>query len=256
MHPAFTRIDHRPWPLPPRRWIGRQRWCDLLFAHWPVNQGDLRPLVPAALELDEFDGTSWVGVVPFRMEDVTLRGFPAVPFLSAFPELNLRLYVKHGGKPGVWFLSLDTTSRLSVWGARKFFHLPYFRASMTVDAARDSVRYASLRDSDRSIVFRSTYAPVSAPYESAAGTLEHFLTERYCLYAQAPDGTIERTDIHHHPWPLQKAEVEIEENTLATPFGFRLTSAPPLMHFAHELDVVVWRPVRSAGFQPAGLRPS
>src|SRR5690554_1769026 len=115
MHPALTQTDHRPWPLPAHRWTWRQTWCDLLFAHWPIDAKKLRPLVPEALTIQEYDGTSWIGVVPFRMEGVMLRPLPDLPWLSAFPELNVRLYVEYGGKPGVWFLSLDATNPLAVW---------------------------------------------------------------------------------------------------------------------------------------------
>src|SRR5262245_21637301 len=117
MHPAFRRTDHRPWPLPTRRWIGRQTWLDLLFAHWPVAADRLRAFVPAGVTIQELDGTSWVGVVPFRMEGVTFRPIPALPGISAFPELNLRLYVEVDDKPGVWFVSLDAANPLAVWAA-------------------------------------------------------------------------------------------------------------------------------------------
>jgi len=127
MHPALAETDHRPWAIPERPWAWRQRWCDLLFAHWPVPVAALRHLVPEALTIQQFGGTSWVGVVPFRMEGVTMRGLPEMPGLSAFLELNLRLYVEYQGRPGVWFLSLDASNPPAVWAARTFFHLPYFR---------------------------------------------------------------------------------------------------------------------------------
>src|SRR5262245_23820541 len=114
MHPALSKTDHRPWPLPAGPWLGRMSWCDLLFAHWPVPADALRPLVPAALAIQEYDCTSWVGLVPFRMKDTMVRGLPDLPGLSAFPEMNLRLYVELGGKPGVWFISLDAANPLAV----------------------------------------------------------------------------------------------------------------------------------------------
>ena len=128
MHPSLRQTDHRPWPLPPGPWTWRQQWCDLLFAHWPMPVAALRALVPPVLEIQEFDGTSWVGVVPFHMRGVMRRPLPDLPWVSAFAELNLRLYVVHGGRPGVWFVSLDAANPLAVWAARTFFHLPYFHA--------------------------------------------------------------------------------------------------------------------------------
>jgi uncharacterized protein YqjF (DUF2071 family) len=137
--------DHRPWPLPSSPWVMRQKWHDLLFMHWRIPPQTLRPLVPAALELDHFEGSAWLGVVPFRMTGVRLRGTPAIPGLSAFPELNVRTYVSAGGKPGVWFFSLDAASAIAVAAARAWFHLPYFRARMSLEAHGDEIRYQSHR---------------------------------------------------------------------------------------------------------------
>jgi uncharacterized protein YqjF (DUF2071 family) len=124
MHQAFARQDHRPWQLPRTAWRWRQSWCDLLFAHWPVSAELLRRFVPEPLRVQEFDGTAWIGIVPFRMESVMHRPLPDLPWISAFPELNVRTYVEHGGKPGVWFLSLDATNVLAVAAARRFFICP------------------------------------------------------------------------------------------------------------------------------------
>jgi hypothetical protein len=217
-----------------------------LFAHWPVPASRLRRFVPPELSIQEFDGTSWVGVVPFRMEGVMLRPLPDLPGVSAFPEMNLRLYVEAGGKPGVWFVSLDAANRLAVWAARWLFQLPYFYADMTVERQGERIRYTSERRSRGArVAFKGGYAPTSGVFESKRGTIEHFLTERYCLYAQARDGTILRGDVHHWPWPLQRAEAEIEENAVAQPQGIELTGPPPLLHFSRRLDVVVWPPERA-----------
>lgn len=242
MHPAFTRADHRPWGLPERPWSWRQSWLDLLFLHWPVPVKVLRPLVPAELEIQEFDGTSWVGVVPFRMVGVTRRYLPDLPWVSAFPEFNVRLYVEAGGKPGVWFLSLDATNPLAVWAARRFFHLPYHRADIEIVRHGHRLHYDARRR-DGTVGFRARYEPVGAVYESRPGTLEHWLTERYCLYAKRPDGVLLRNDVHHVPWPLQRSEAHVTLNTLLEPHGIGVTGAP-LCHFARRVDVVVWNAER------------
>ena len=239
MHPAFARTDHRPWQVPQRPWSMRQSWLDLLFAHWPVPRSVLRPHVPPELELQEFDGTSWIGLVPFRMQGVTARFMPSLPWLSAFPELNVRLYVEAEGKPGVWFLSLDATQPLAVWAARRFFHLPYFRAEMSLTVAASEVCYRSRRR-DSELSFCGRYRPTGEAAESLPGSLAHFLTERYCLYAKAPDGTLLRNEVHHLPWPLQPAEAEFTENSMLAPYGLANALTPPVLHFAHRLDVVVW----------------
>jgi len=243
MHPAFDHVEHRPWPLPEGRWTWRQSWCDLLFAHWPVEARALRPLVPPELAIQEFDGTSWIGVVPFRMQGVMRRPLPDLPWISAFPELNLRLYVEADGKPGVWFLSLDATNRLAVWAARRFFHLPYFHARMSLEQRSQRFSYRSLRLAEpRGLAFSTEYEPVSDPYLSTPGSLEHWLTERYCLYARSPAGRLLRAEVHHQPWPLQRAEASIDRNDLLAPHGLSVAGAPALLHFSRRIDVVVWSP--------------
>lgn len=238
MHPAFARTDHRPWPHPVRRWSWRQSWCELLFLHWPVSAARLRPLVPPALNIQEFDGTSWIGLVPFRMAGVMRRPLPDMPWVSAFPELNVRLYVEAEGKPGVWFLSLDATNPLAVWAARQFFYLPYYRADMAIEHESEHIVYESARQR-ADARFRVRYRPTGGVYETSPGNLDHWLTERYCLYAQSPHGKLLRNEVHHVPWPLQPAEAEIEKNTMLESYGIELEGAP-LCHFARRIDVVVW----------------
>lgn len=245
-HPAFARVDHRPWPLPDRPWIWRQTWHDLLFAHWPVPAAELRPLVPPQLTIGEYGGTSWVGLVPFRMTGVTLRGLPGLPGLSAFPEMNLRLYVERDGRAGVWFISLDAAHALAVWTARHLVHLPYYRARMSVGHEGDLVRYASeRRGRGPRVALRATYRPTGPVFAATPGSLAHFLTERYCLFTETRDGTLRRLDIHHAPWPLQPAEAAFDTNLVAEPQGIPLPSTPPVLYFSRRIDVVGWGLVRS-----------
>lgn len=241
MHSALERQNHRPWPIPEKRWTWRQSWRDLLFAHWPVPAHELRRLVPEPLEIQEFEGTSWVGVVPFRMAGVMRRPLPDLPGISAFPELNLRLYVETQGRPGVFFLSLDATNPLAVWAARRFFHLPYEHASIDITRSGAGFAYrAHRRGGDAA--FEGVYAPSSAVRESTPGTLEHWLTERYCLYACSPRGDLFRAEVHHVPWPLQDATASISRNTIGHPHGLDLSSEPATLHFSQRIDVVVWSP--------------
>lgn len=221
-----------------------QSWHDLLFAHWPVPCDALRRLVPAALVLDTYDGTAWIGVVPFRMSGIRLRRLPPLPWLSAFPELNVRTYATRGGKPGVFFFSLDAANPLAVAVARRWYHLPYMRARMSATTEADGVRYASRRTHHGApqAELRARYRPMGPVTRAAPGTLEHWLTERYCLYALDRHGTVYRGEIHHEPWPLQAAEAEVEVNTMTRPLV--LPDTQPLLHFARRLDVVVW-PLRA-----------
>ncbi|MFO1045298.1 MAG: DUF2071 domain-containing protein [Planctomycetaceae bacterium] len=241
MHIAFSRLDHRPWPVPNAAWTWRQNWKDLLFAHWPIPAAELQRLVPKGLRIQEFDGTSWIGVVPFRMTGVMRRPLPDLPGVSAFPELNLRIYVEYEGKPGVWFLSLDAANSLAVWGARTFFHLPYFLADITHRETSAGFEFKSSRQkTSERIDVTANYRPTSAPFEATPGTLEHFLVERYCLYAQSKDGRLFRGDVHHVPWPLQHAGGEVRAEALFKPHGLAIGSDAPLLHFSRGVDVVVW----------------
>ena len=242
MHPALSHTDHRPWRLPSSPWVGRQSWLDLLFAHWPIRVDQVRHLVPPELLVQEFGGTSWIGLVPFRMQGVMLRPLPDMPGISAFPELNVRLYVEMGGKPGVWFLSLDADHALAVWAARAAFHLPYYRARMSLRQLGDGIDYSSVRR-DASARFRGQYRPVGDLFAASPGSLEHWLTERYCLYAMSPSGKLRITEVHHRPWPLQNAAALVIENSMFEPHGIKVKGAP-VRHFARRLDVVFWSPRR------------
>lgn len=241
MHPALTQLDHRPWPLPAEPWTWRQNWLDLLFAHWPISADVLRPLVPAALEIEEFAGTSWLGVVPFRMTGVMRRPFPNLPGISAFPELNLRLYVGCQGRSGVWFLSLDAANRLAVWAARRFFYLPYHWARIEHVRQGDGIRFrAERRWSGPSVEFEASFRPTGEPFRARPGSLEHFLTERYCLYAQDPRGRLLRCEVHHRPWPLELAAGQVEAQALLRRHGIALPPVEPLLHFSRGVEVVAW----------------
>ena len=243
MHPSLRIVEHRPWPLPRGPWIMQQTWHDLLFAHWPVPESEMRPLVPAQLTLDRFDGQCWVGVVPFRMSHIHARGL--LPFfgLSKFPELNVRTYVTYGGKPGVYFFSLDAANLPAVWAARRFYHLPYFYAAMSSQEAAGEIRYRSYRQKGDA-EFRGQYHPTTEVRLREKGTMEHWLTERYCLYT-THHGRVYRGEIHHQPWPLQQAAAEFETNTVAAAAGITLPAAAPLLHFARRLEVLIW-PLRRA----------
>lgn len=238
MHPALESVAHRPWPVPAGPWVMVQVWHDLLFAHWPVAFESLRPLVPPQLPLDMFDGKCWVGVVPFWMSGVRARGMPAIPGLSRFPELNVRTYVTYRDKPGVYFFSLDAGSRMAVWGARALYHLPYFYADMKVENVGDAVEY----DSSRLVAqaeFRGRYGPIAPVERCQPGSLEHWLTERYCLYTVHRD-TVYRGEIHHAPWRVQDASAKIGANSMASAADIILPDIDPLLHFAKHQDVLIW----------------
>src|ERR1700730_18314424 len=241
----FKHTAHRPWALPRGPWIMKQEWHDLLFAHWTVPVETLRPVIPRGLEIDTFDKHAWLGVVPFRMAGVRMRGTPAIPGFSRFPELNVRTYVVRDGKPGVWFLSLEAANALAVWGARTFFHLRYFFAAMSCAEDSGWIRYESRRKDRRAspASLRARYRAIRDVFHAAPGSIEHFLAERYCLYTADENGRIIRCEIHHPPWPLQWAEAAIQENTMAAAGGISIPEqTPELLHFSRRQEVVVWTP--------------
>jgi len=229
----------------------RQTWSSLLFAHWRVPGDFMRDLVPDQLEIDTFDGSAWIAVVPFLMSGIRLRYLPPVPPTHQTLELNVRTYVRYGGRPGVYFFSLDAEKRLIVEAARRWFHLPYHQAAMRMKRAT-YIRYESMRThpgsagADLHAVYRATTDPAT----SAPGSIEYFLTERYCLYAIDPYGRVLVGEIDHQPWPLQRAEGEFERNTMTEDLGIELRGAP-LLHYADSIDVKLWSPVAAESYSEA-----
>jgi uncharacterized protein YqjF (DUF2071 family) len=246
-HAVLRQTAHRPWRLPERPWVMTQTWHDLLFAHWRVKPGALRDKVPRAFQLDLFEGEAWIGIVPFRMTNVAPRGVPPLPWISAFPELNVRTYVHVGGRPGIFFFSLDAGRWLAVAAARALFNLPYYRAEMRVVPQGGRVHYESVRHgADGSAHFRGSYGPEGSPFAADRGSLEYFLTERYCLYHVSRRGRPYRLEIHHPPWSLQAASASVARNTMAEVHGITLADRHPLLHFARRQDMVAWAPVSLA----------
>jgi uncharacterized protein len=217
-----------------------QTWEDVLFAHWRVPASALRKFVPQPLEIETFDGSAWVGVIPFRLTGFRVRGLVAAPRLSSFPELNVRTYVNANGKAGIFFISLDAARRWAVLGARRLYRLPYFLARMSIRKG-DWIDFSSERIGEPRR-FRVRYRPEGSPLALRPGTLEHFLTERYRLYT-SDDSRILCGDAHHVPWSIRPARAEIRENTMV-PERIELLGEP-LLHYAARQDALIW-PLRQA----------
>lgn len=211
-----------------------QTWDDLLFVHYRVPVERLRALVPDGLELQQHSGSGWLGVTPFVVTGLRARGLLPLPFTSSFRELNVRTYVTRDGKPGIWFFSLDASSQLAVEAARRLYRLPYFRAEISVQRRAGELLYDCSRGEGKA--FSAAYRADGDAFEAEAGSLEHFLTERYCLYAEH-EGRLYRADIHHRPWPLQPAAARIDLNTMPP---LKVTEVDPLLHFSARQDVVIW----------------
>jgi len=232
---------HRPWPLPDGAWLQGQTWCDLLFAHWRVPAEELRRVVPPQLPLHrDAEGSAWLGVTPFTVHGLRARGTPPLPWLSHFPELNVRTYVELDGKPGIYFLSLDAARRAAVIAARRAYRLPYFHARMRAEKVGARIDYESERidSSAPAARFRGSYAPAGARTDDE---LARWLAERYCAYTIGGDGRPLRIEIHHPPWPLQPAGGELEAQGMSDQVGLALRGEP-LLHFGARQDTLIWAP--------------
>jgi len=234
---SLEHVGHRPWPVPTRPWRMARTSERLLFAHWRADLDAVRALVPEGLEVDVRDGSAWLGVTPFRVEALRLRGLPPLPVLSSFLELNVRTYVTAGGKPGIWFLGLDASGGLAVEGAKRLYHLPYRHARMSMEERDGWIAFDGTRIGDRERRLHARYRGEGRFFRSEPGSLEEFLVERYCLYAE-DGGRLCRAEIHHEPWSLQTAEAELAELSVIPPE--LAVEGEPLLHLAARQDALVW----------------
>lgn len=235
-------VRERPEGMP----IMHQSWCTLLFMHWSLAPELLRPHVPVSLELDTYDGKAWIGVTPFVVRNLRPPLLPPIPWLSDFNEVNVRTYVHHQGVPGVWFFSLDAERLAAVLAARGLFLLPYRYARMSCREEGERISYLSRRaDSRQPATLEATWRKGGVIGEAALGTLEFFLTERYCLYASDTRGRLYRARVHHAPWKLRGAELISLRSTMLEAQGLPTVGGEPLLHYSERQDVSVW-PLRKA----------
>ena len=259
-------VEHRPWLPPDARWLLSQSWNDLLFAHFAMDPLTLRRLVPEALTLDLYDGAAWLTVSTFCTSHVRPIGVPPLPGLSFFPQVRLRTYVSMESravgnrrgevKSGVFHFSVDAANLSAVWLARLMFRMQYWHSSIQV--SETTIQGHNVEE--RAIHFRSTrlhgpsagngpavldviYAPEREPARARRGSLDEFLTERYCVYSRNRR-KFYCTELHHQPWQLQRASVEIRANSIADPLGLSLPSKPDVCHFSRSLKMLAWAPER------------
>ena len=235
----LSQTSHRPYPAPRSPWLGRQSWRGLLLAHWALPPAMLSPHLPPSLEVDTARGAGWVSVVAYEMAEVGLRGMPAFA-RQRFPQLNLRTYVLHRGKPGIYFFSLDADNALAVLAGSLITGLPYYRATMHRRVGPSGTSFSSRRRGDPQVAFEAEYQSTQSP--CAAGQLDRFLTERYVFYARQANGSLTAGEVCHKPWPLQGVHQTIQHNTLAARFGFPLNRLPDHTQYSSGVDVLFWRP--------------
>lgn len=234
-------MNERPGGFP----VMYQNWGKLLFMHWRIEEKLLRRLIPHALQIDSFDGSAWIGVIPFTMWGIRASFLPPIPGTSAFHELNVRTYVSLNGEPGVWFFSLDAANRLAVWAARTFYSLPYFNAQMALKQDGSTIQYSSTRDDERGAAahLRTSWTIGERLPQSAPRSLEFFLTERYCLYTKRKDNIL-RARIQHEPWQLRAAKLNSLESTMIECHGLPGPEGDPVLHYSEEQKVSIWLPQR------------
>lgn len=249
-HGVLEEREHRPWPLPDGPWVMGQTWEQLLFAHWRVPADRLREVVHPGVPIDTFDGSAWIGITPFTVSGFHLRGTPPPPGVSSFHEINVRTYSTIDGKPGIYFLSLDASSRLAVEAARRAYRLPYFEAEIEVRRHGERVRYTHERTQadGPAAGFAAEYAPEASASRARPESFEQWACERYCLYTVDDEQRLHRGSIHHPPWPLRAATVDVVHNTMLNPYGIEV-EGEPIVHFSDRQDVLFWplHPVESDG---------
>ena len=246
-HDSIDRIS--PTLEPDQPVLMHQNWHHLLFLHWEIPRAELQALLPSRLTVDTYEGKAYVGLVPFTLDGVRPVMTPPLPWISQFDEINVRTYVHLDGRdPGVWFFSLDASSKLAVAAARAAYKLPYFNAEMNFRASDEALPAIDLdtrRNDDRGTMpahAHLRYRPVEGPVTTAApGTLEHFLVERYILYAEDEQRQLWRARVHHQPYPIQRAEVLALDETLIWAAGIRRAGGVGgLRHYAREVNVKVY----------------
>jgi uncharacterized protein YqjF (DUF2071 family) len=232
-------MNERPGGYP----VMYQNWGKLLFMHWRIEDKLLRRLISGALEIDTFDGSAWIGLIPFTMWGIRASFFPPIPGTSSFHELNVRTYVSLNGEAGVWFFSLDAANSLAVWAARTFYSLPYFNAEMALEQDGSTIQYSSTRADDRGAPaqLRTSWTIGDPLPQSTSRSLEFFLTERYCLYTKRNDEIL-RARIHHEPWQLQGAQLISLDSTMIESHGLPSPEGDPVLHYSEEQKVSIWLP--------------
>jgi uncharacterized protein YqjF (DUF2071 family) len=225
-----------------------QRWDDLLFMHWPLDPLALRPFIPSVFDLDTFEGQAWIGITPFRVEDIRFGPLPPIPGLNSFNEVNLRTYVIHQGVPGLWFFSLDASMLAATVAARLFFMLPYFLATIDFEQKTQQFQFKSDRIGPPLADLRVAWRTGERLRDPDAESLAFFLVERYCYFA-INGSNVYQTRIYHHPWILEEAEVSDFSTSLISASGLPAPAMKPLTHFSRVLPVDIWAP------QVVGVHP-
>ena len=216
-------------------WIMKQTWEYVLFSHWNLEPEQVRDLIPAELELDLFDGKAWLTMLPFKVSHQRFRFLPEIPFLNRYLELNVRTYVKHRGKAGVYFFSLDANHLPSVLGAR-IASLPYRLARISmVEQDQQFAFYCQQVFGNGE--FSVLYEPVGGPAAATElGSLDHWLLERYYLFTKLGPLLLQGR-ISHESWRVCGATIKILANSISP---VATAGEPQLVHFSPRKEAFIF----------------
>ena len=234
------KIDHTSFQMPKRSFALNQEWRHLSFLHWIIDEKYILPYIPEGLELDTFNNDAYISAIPFLMKDIRPRFLPSLNFISTFPEFNLRTYVKHRDKSGVFFLTLDAQSKITCLFAPYAYGLPYRYALGNVKTMHNTYLWRRKRLSD-SAEIRGYCKPVGKCMTASKGSLEEFLFERYCLFTLI-NNKLCIGYVAHKPWVYQKGEAELKINSFTGVYnlGIKNLLKPDLVHISDGLKVKSW----------------
>ncbi|WP_176330380.1 YqjF family protein [Oceanobacillus rekensis] len=230
--------NHRDYPLPHGPWLATQKWNDLLFMHSPVPIETITKYIPKSLELDTFDGSAWITIIPFKVSNMRPRKMPPIPFLHSYLELNVRTYVKHKGIQGIYFFSLDADKLLAVLGAR-LATLPYFYANINLKKKKETFYFDSTRKGKSEATFKGSYRPVLEAYYPERTSLTYWLLERYFLWSHR-NNSLFRWAIHHRRWKIYDVKAIIDNENMLSFLPEDTVVGDPIFHYAHSKRVLFW----------------
>jgi len=230
-------------PEPVKRAVMVQQWQDLAYIHWRYPIEEIQALLPAGVEVDSFDGSAWVGLIPFSMRNIGLPRMPAVPYFGSFPEVNVRTYVRRNGVPGVWFFSLDVNRYLPALVARVSYFLPYCWGKAS-NKRTDTTLETEVRRTWPSRASTSIRVSIGDPIESP-DELSVFLSARWGLYSRGIGKGVRYAPVDHETWPLWTATLESLNDTLLTAAGLSAPIGDPHVMFSPGVSVRIGLPRRA-----------
>jgi uncharacterized protein len=222
----------------------RQSWRRMSFLHWRIDPAEIAPRLPRGMTVDIVDGSAWISLTPFRVENFGLLRLPPVPVMSSFNETNLRTYVRGpDGRDGLWFFSLDVDSIVNAGGGR-LGRIPYHLSAMSVQGDGDRVHYRCQR-----LIGGRAHHDISVEAGDPLGNdreLAELLAGRWRSYVSVAARIVE-VPVQHQPWPLRDARLVACDESLMARAGLPRPAEPPLVHFSAGVDAQLGPPRLATG---------